>query len=164
MGAVKVNELMTSAAKWFRQECDAEDEESDAFRDMIVCGMGWTETRLDYEDNPAGDPKIERTDPLEMVWDSSAKKRNLADKRRVFHIRRDVPIDEARALCPGDHFEDATIMLPGSMTSIPRTAKTSRTTTTASFTTRATIPAAMIAATTALHWFARNGGNMRRPG
>ena len=109
-GDVKKNELLTSAAKWFRQECDAEDEESDAFRDMVVCGMGWTETRLDYEDNPEGDPKIDRTDPLEMVWDSSAKKRNLADCRRLFHIRRNVPLEEARALCPGDPdrpFEDA---------------------------------------------------------
>ncbi|MCA6114255.1 hypothetical protein J6524_04835 [Bradyrhizobium sp. WSM 1738] len=109
-GAVKVNELLTAAAKWFRQQCDAEDEESDAFRDMVVCGMGWTETRLDYEDNPEGDPKIDRTDPLEMVWDSGAKKRNLVDARRVAHIRRDVPIEEARALCPGDPdrpFDDA---------------------------------------------------------
>ena len=109
-GVVKKNELLTSAAKWFRQQCDAEDEESDAFRDLVVCGMGWTETRLDYEDNPEGDPKVDRTDPLEMCWDSGAKKRNLVDGRRLAHIRRNVPIDEARALCPGDPdrpFEDA---------------------------------------------------------
>ncbi|MHC2462115.1 portal protein [Bradyrhizobium embrapense] len=109
-GDVQVNELLTAAAKWFRQQCDAEDEESDAFRDMVVCGMGWTETLLDYEDNPEGDPKIERRDPLEMVWDSGASKRNLRDMRRVFHIRRGVPLDEARALCPGDPdrpFEDS---------------------------------------------------------
>lgn len=109
-GDVIVNEMLTAAAKWFRQQCDAEDEDSDAFRDTVVCGMGWTETRIDYEDNPQGDPKIDRLDPLEMVWDQSAKKRNLVDKRRVFHIRRDVPIEEARALCPGDPdnpFEDS---------------------------------------------------------
>ena len=35
--------------------------------------MGWTETRLDYEDNPEGDPKVDRTDPLEMTWDSGAR-------------------------------------------------------------------------------------------
>lgn len=109
-GVVKKNELLTAAAKWFRQQCDAEDEESDAFRDLVVCGMGWTETRLDYEDDPEGNPKVDRTDPLEMGWDSAAKKRNLVDARRVFHIRRDVPLDEAKALCPGDPdrpFEDA---------------------------------------------------------
>jgi hypothetical protein len=27
--------LLTSAAKWFRQQCDAEDEESDAFRQLL---------------------------------------------------------------------------------------------------------------------------------
>jgi hypothetical protein len=106
-GAVQVNEVLTSAAKWFRDQCDAEDEESDAFREMVICGMGWTETRLDYEDDPDGAPKIERRDPLEMVWDSTARKRNLVDMRRLFHVVRDVPIEEARALCPGDDFEDA---------------------------------------------------------
>lgn len=106
-GDVQVNEILTAAAKWFRDECDAEDEESDAFRDMLICGMGWTETRLDYEDNPDGEPRIDRVDPLEMVWDHSARKRNIVDGRRVFHIRRDIPIEEARALCPNDDFEDA---------------------------------------------------------
>jgi hypothetical protein len=109
-GAVKVNEMLTSAAKWFRDECDAEDEESDAFRDTLTCGMGWTETKLDYEDTPEGAPDIDRIDPLEMVWDSGAKKRNLGDMRRVFHIVRDIPLEEAKALCPGDAdhpFEDA---------------------------------------------------------
>jgi hypothetical protein len=106
-GDVQVNEILTSAAKWFRDECDAEDEESDAFRDMLICGMGWTETRLDYEDNPDGEPRIDRVDPLEVIWDSSARKRNIVDGRRVFHVRRDVPIEEARALCPNDDFEDA---------------------------------------------------------
>jgi hypothetical protein len=106
-GDVAVNEVLTAAAKWFRDQCDAEDEESDAFRDTVICGMGWTETRLDYETAPEGMPRIERIDPLEMVWDASARKRNLADMRRVFHIRRDIPIEEARALCPGEAFEDA---------------------------------------------------------
>ena len=91
-GVVKKNELLTSAAKWFRQQCDAEDEESNAFRDLVVCGMGWTETRLDYDD-PEGDPKVDRTDPLEMCWDRNAKKRNVVDGRRLAHIRRDVPIE-----------------------------------------------------------------------
>lgn len=106
-GDVQVNEVLTAAAKWFRDECDAEDEESDSFRDTLICGMGWTETRLDYEEDPDGKPLIDRIDPLEMVWDSAARKKNLADSRRVFHIRRDIPIEEARALCGSDDFDDA---------------------------------------------------------
>src|SRR3954466_2461866 len=99
-GDVTVNEVLTSAAKWFRDQCDAEDEESDAFREMVVCGMGWTETRLDYEAHPDGAPKVERRDPLEMVWDSTARKRNLVDMRRLFHVCRNIPIDEALPLDP----------------------------------------------------------------
>jgi hypothetical protein len=101
-GDVKKNELLTSAAVWFLDQADAADEESDAFRDLIVAGMGWTDTLLDYEDNQDGDPKISRLDPLEMAWDRDAKKRNLRDARRIFHIKRNVSIEDARALCPGD--------------------------------------------------------------
>jgi hypothetical protein len=76
-GDVQVNEVLTAAAKWFRDQCDAEDEESDAFRDTIICGMGWTETRLDYEDDPAGAPVVERCDPLEMVWDAAGMSQTM---------------------------------------------------------------------------------------
>jgi hypothetical protein len=76
-----VNELLTGAADYIRDNCDAEDEESDAFLDAIVCGIGVCETRLDYTDNSDGDVLIERRDPLSMRWDPTAKKRNLSDRR-----------------------------------------------------------------------------------
>ena len=92
-GDVKPNELLTGAADWVRDGCDAEDEESDAFEDTTVCGMGWTETRLNYEQDPEGTITVDRIDPLEMYWDPNAKKRNLADARWIMRIKP-VPRDE----------------------------------------------------------------------
>jgi Phage P22-like portal protein len=87
IGDAGVNEVLSNAAKWMRDECDAEDEESDAFLDTVIAGMGWTETRLCYESDPEGKVFIERVDPLEMVWDPRATKRNLTDARMVMRIR-----------------------------------------------------------------------------
>lgn len=75
------SQVVTQGAKYFRQECDAEDEESDSFFDVLTCGLGWTEHRMDFEDDPEGMLKVERVDPLEMRYDRAAMKRNLVDRR-----------------------------------------------------------------------------------
>ena len=99
LGAAGVNELLTGAAKWARDECDAEDEESDAFLDLLTCGMGWTETRLDYDEDPDGKLVVCRIDPLEMYWDGSASRKNLGDGHRLFRVR-DVPLEIAEEMFP----------------------------------------------------------------
>lgn len=86
-GDVAVNEVYTGAARFLRDQCDAEDEESEAFRDTLICGMGWTETRIEYETDPDGMVRVERVDPLEMYWDKNARKGNLSDARWVFRVR-----------------------------------------------------------------------------
>src|SRR3990167_2172000 len=84
-GDAKANELLTAAATWFRDQCDADDEESDAFWDNTICGVGCTDTRLDMDENPEEPmPVIERIDPLETCWDADARKRNLMDARRLW--------------------------------------------------------------------------------
>src|SRR5262245_34156534 len=82
-GDVQVNELITAADEWARNLADTEDEESDAFADVVICGMAWTETKMDYEDDPEGRIVDDRIDPLEMWSDPQAKKRNVADARFV---------------------------------------------------------------------------------
>lgn len=81
----KINEVLTAASDWVRDQCQAEDEESDAFRDVAISGMGWTNTRMDYGDDPDGNVIIERKDPLLMWWDRSSKKRNIRDAKRIFY-------------------------------------------------------------------------------
>lgn len=105
LGDVRVNELLTSAGEWVRDQCQAEDEESDSFRDLVICGMGWTDTRVSYEDDPRGQIIIERCDPLEMLWDRAAKRRNLQDASRVGRVRS-IDIEDARAMFPDASDED----------------------------------------------------------
>jgi len=99
-GDVEANEVLTGAAQWADDECDGEDEITDAFNDLVTCGMGWTETRISYDQDTDG--KIhtaERIDPFEMFWDPTAKKRNLSDARYVVRGRW-IPRKEAEERWP----------------------------------------------------------------
>jgi hypothetical protein len=94
-GVVKANELLTAASQWMGDGCDAEDEQSEAFQNALVCGMGWTESRISYDEDPDGMYVEAAVDPLEMYWDRASRSKNLTDARRVFRVRK-FTIDEAR--------------------------------------------------------------------
>ena len=100
LGSSGVAELETGAAKWARDECDAEDEESDAFLDLVICGVGATQTTMSYDDDPEGMPVVCRVDPLEILWDPNARRKNFMDAQYVIRCK-DVPIETARDLFPG---------------------------------------------------------------
>lgn len=95
-----IDETLTGASKWMADECDGEDEESEAFQNAIICGLGCCEHRMDYEEEPEGKYIEESIDPLEMYWDRTAKKKNIADRRRDFRVRT-MPLADAQQLFPG---------------------------------------------------------------
>ncbi|WP_238315021.1 portal protein [Methylobacterium organophilum] len=99
IGDAALNELLTEGSRYLADEAEAEDEESDAFVDCTICGMGWVEMRLDYEVNPDGAYVEDRVNPLEMFWDASATKRNLADARRIWRAKT-MDREEAEGLFP----------------------------------------------------------------
>lgn len=99
IGKSGVNELLTGAVQWARDECDAEDEESEAVRDNIICGTGWTETYMSYDVDPDGVIKIDRVDPLEMYPDPASRKSNYADGRFVIRVK-DIPVGTAEEMYP----------------------------------------------------------------
>ncbi len=105
VGNAAVNDLLTEAGRWVRDECDAEDEESDAFIDCLISGMGWTDTTLSYDVDPDGKMLIERVDPMEMYWDANATKKNLSDARRVWRVK-DVAASEALEMFPDKSLSD----------------------------------------------------------
>lgn len=97
---VKANEVLSAASKWMADECDGEDEESQAFDDCATCGMGWVEERMSYEDEPDGLYVEEKMNPLEMGWDRTARKKNLSDSRRMWRIRK-MAFSDASSIFPG---------------------------------------------------------------
>lgn len=84
-------ELLNGVARWVMDQTNAEDEDSEAFRDVAIAGMGWTETRMDYEEEPDGRIIVERRDPFEMGWDRSARRRNLTDAAHVWSRQKFSP-------------------------------------------------------------------------
>ncbi len=95
-----LNEVLTGASKWMGQDCDGEDEESESFQKTLICGMGWDEHRLDWELDPQGKYIEEDINPLEMYWDRKARKKNLADARRMYRLRR-MSLVDAMDMFPG---------------------------------------------------------------
>jgi hypothetical protein len=86
-GDAKLNELMTGAVAWGRDLCDATDEETDAFYDAVLTGMGWMEGYLDKDLESSGVPAARRVDPLEMFPDPSARQKNFVDAKYMIRIR-----------------------------------------------------------------------------
>jgi hypothetical protein len=86
-GDVKVNELMTGAVTWGGDLCNAQDEETDAFFDCALTGLGWMEGLMDYDLDPGGVPARQRVDNMEMFPDPTARKRNLEDAKFLIRIR-----------------------------------------------------------------------------
>jgi hypothetical protein len=100
LGDVKANELLTGAGQWFRDQGYGDYADSAMFASAVICGMGWTETRLNVNEGPTPKPVIEELDPFEMAWDRDARQRNLRDARRVWRVRR-IPLGEAKTMFPG---------------------------------------------------------------
>lgn len=99
LGDAGPNEVLTGAGQWVRDECNAEDEESEAFLDMATCGEGWTETRLDYEYDADGMILTERVDPLEILPDDRAIKKNYRDMEDLIREKM-VPVQWVKDTWP----------------------------------------------------------------
>lgn len=92
-------ETLNHAASWVRDQTDAEDEESEAFQDTLICGMGFTETRMDYDEDPQGIVRKDRLDPLMVLVDPDCTKRNFDDAKWIAHIK-EFTLKEAREMFP----------------------------------------------------------------
>lgn len=85
-------DIYNQGAKWIFDLAEAEFEVSMAFKDLLVTGIGCTQVKVDYDDDPDGQVQIIALDPRRKWWDPAAKRPGLVDRRYDFTI---VDMDKA---------------------------------------------------------------------
>ena len=95
-----VSEILSGTSRWMGDKCDGEDEQSEAFQQSTITGIGVTESRFTYEFGHKGKYVEEMFDCRELFWDRTAKKKNLVDARRMHRVRR-MPLSDAMQMFPG---------------------------------------------------------------
>lgn len=79
--------LITEQVRFHRQQSFAKYEESLAFVDLGITGIGCTEIFTDFQDDPTGIIQNHRVPRKEIYWDPLARRRNLLDSRYVIRGR-----------------------------------------------------------------------------
>lgn len=83
----RVSEACSETIRYVEDSSNSCDEEDQAFKDELITGMGWTDTRIEMERDPDGKILVEWVSPFEMFWDPDAKKRNLEDAKWLSHMQ-----------------------------------------------------------------------------
>lgn len=95
-----VSEILSGTSRSMSNGCDAEDEQSEAFQQCAVTGIGVTESRWSYELKSRGEYIEEQFDCREFGWDRTARKKNLVDARRMWRCKR-MPLSDAMQMFKG---------------------------------------------------------------
>lgn len=65
--------------RWIRQTAMIAQQESQAFRDALICGVGCTDTFMDYHGSPQGRLVTQRVPIFQVLWDPDAVDMNFRD-------------------------------------------------------------------------------------
>lgn len=73
-------DIVQNTNKYIEQEAQADNERSQAFKDMLKCGVGAVNTTISYDQNPDGEVQKTRYFPWLLMWDVAARRKNLVDR------------------------------------------------------------------------------------
>lgn len=104
LGSEATSEEATGIMKALRQTAHAEFEESAAFRDESICGVGCVE----YHENIQGDLQLSRVPYSEIAWDPGARKMNYDDAEWVMRGRW-IPIRKFKEMFPEVDLDDVNV-------------------------------------------------------
>lgn len=82
------NDVLNNAVRYIEQNADADLEYTLAFQDMLICGVGATDTIMDYSNPPHdGEFKVERVMPAFLFWDPASRRKNKMDSDYVVRVK-----------------------------------------------------------------------------
>lgn len=81
------SDMVQSGVDYIEQESNSQFQASLAFIDMLTCGVGVTDTIINYDNNPDGEVKVERIFPYFIIWDVTARAKNITDANWVARAR-----------------------------------------------------------------------------
>jgi hypothetical protein len=70
-------DIINDGTKWIEDNSEYSMMKSLAMSDMLISGLGFVETRINYYDNPNGQVQCERIFPYFMLWDVTVRDKNL---------------------------------------------------------------------------------------
>jgi hypothetical protein len=92
-----LNDAMNDTVDYIKENTHARYQESLAFKDMTISGVGCTDTMINYDNNEDGEAIVERVFPGFLLWDIGARAKNILDADWVCKIKiidRDKIYDE----------------------------------------------------------------------
>lgn len=99
-------DVVGNMVKYIEQQTDADLQYTLAFKDMLICGVGVTDTVFDYNTPPHnGSCKVKRIFPPFVFWDGSAREKNLLDANFVT-VLKIVDRDVIKAEYGVEYFSD----------------------------------------------------------
>lgn len=81
-------DVVEAGAKYIEEDSKSPFENSQAFQDMTICGVGSVNHNIEYEeDNINGDPDVRRIFPYFVGFDPAARRKNLSDRNWCFEAK-----------------------------------------------------------------------------
>lgn len=87
-------EVRSRLIKWVMSQRGAEFVLSDAFKDALICGIGWIQTYMEYDLDPFhGEMRIKKESPFNMIPDPHLIEKDFSDCSYLFRhsrVHRDI--------------------------------------------------------------------------
>lgn len=94
-----VAQALNEVSAWARDN-DVEEEDTDAIRNALICGIGGTAATMEYDEDPDGKFEQISLDPLNIYWDPKARRPNLNDTGFIGYIS-EISKEDFEDLFPG---------------------------------------------------------------